>query len=122
MALATVAALVLAMGGQMRWPTALRDLQLAPLAWIGQRSYSIFLIHFPVSLLVNACVHLPWPDSVAMNTLGVLLAIGLSIAAGAVLYAWTERPRASCKRLHLWQLTALSAGMAALAASTYASS
>ena len=99
-----------------------KDLQLAPLAWIGQRSYSIFLIHFPVSLLVNACVHLPWPDSVAMNTLGVLLAIGLSIAAGAELYAWTERPRASCKRLHLWQLTALSAGMAALAASTYASS
>lgn len=121
-ALATVSALVLAMGGQVRWPTALRGMQLAPLAWIGQRSYSIFLIHFPVSLLVNACVHLLWPDSVAMNTLGVLLAIGLSIAAGAVLYAWTEHPRASWKRLHLWQLTALSAGMAALAANTYASS
>lgn len=61
--------------------------------------------------------------SMALATVAALvLAIGLSIAAGAVLYAWTERPRASCKRLHLWQLTALSAGMAALAASTYASS
>jgi len=113
-ALALISALVLAIAGNLRWPESLRHAQIAPLTWIGQRSYSIFLIHFPMSLLVNAEVHSQWPNSVAANSIGMLVAVLLSIAAGAVLYEWTERASATWQRLRRWHLGVLSTGLMAL--------
>lgn len=110
-AVATVTALVLAIGGNVRWPLALSTWDFRPLAWIGQRSYSIFLIHFPMSLLVNAEVTRNWPDSVTANALGMVVAVALSIKAGAVMYEWTERASSSWQRLRQWQLGALGTGL-----------
>ena len=112
-ALAVASALVLAISGNLRWPETLRTWEWAPLTWIGQRSYSIFLIHFPMCLLVSAEVSASWPDSVVANSLGMLMAVALSIAAGAVLYEWTERPSATWQRLRHWHLGALSTGLVA---------
>jgi len=63
---------------------------------IGKMSYSIFLIHFPVCLLVNALVSHFWPTQVLVNALGLLAAFVLSVGAGRVLYRYVEsRPAPS---------------------------
>lgn len=114
-AVATACALLLAVGGNVRWPEALRNFQITPLSWIGQRSYSIFLIHFPMCLLVNAEFQSAWPNSMLANSLGMLMAVLLSIAAGAALYECTENTRANWQRLRHWHVGVLSTGaMAAL--------
>jgi len=73
---------------QDAWP--LRWLQQRPLQHLGRISYSVFLIHFPVCLLVNAVVSHFWPTQPAVNALGMLLAFGLSLLAGQALYRWVE--------------------------------
>ncbi len=112
-ALAWGVALVLAAAGAVRWPTAWRNARWAPLVWVGQRSYSIFLIHFAVCLLVNAVWHALWPTGMAINALGLVVAVAASIAAGALLYRWVESRQASWMRLIGWQAGVL--GMGALA-------
>ncbi|MDH5857695.1 acyltransferase family protein [Lampropedia aestuarii] len=112
-ALAVASAGVLVLLPYLRWPTALRHLPLQPLTWIGQRSYSIFLIHFPVCLLVNASVHSLWPGDVLANCLGVVAAVLLSIAAGGVLHAWTERGSISWPKLQRWQIGLVMTGLMA---------
>lgn len=57
---------------------------------LGQISYSVFLIHFPVNLLVNAVVGFFWPTQLMANVLGLLVAFLLSLLAGAVLYRSVE--------------------------------
>lgn len=72
---------------------ASRPLCARPLSWLaqlGKISYSVFLIHFPVSLLVNAGVTYFWPTQVLANALGLLAAFGLSVAAGRWLYGSVE--------------------------------
>ena len=59
---------------------------VAVLAWAGSRSYAIFLIHFPACLLVNAVVSHFWPESVAVNALGLVWAFALSVWAGALMH------------------------------------
>lgn len=60
------------------------------LARIGEMSYSIFLIHFPVCLLVNAVVSHIWPTALLANVFGLLAAFVLSVLAGSVLYRSVE--------------------------------
>lgn len=55
------------------------------IAWLADRSYAVFLIHFAVSLLVNAGVTALWPDEVWPNALGMAACVLLSILAGALL-------------------------------------
>jgi len=74
------------------WPQ--RWLQPPWVLRLGKISYSVFLIHFPVCLLVNAVVSHFWPAQLAVNTLGMLAAFGLSLVAGDALYRWVESPRA----------------------------
>lgn len=112
-ALAVASAEVLVVLPYLRWPMALRHLPLQPLTWIGQRSYSIFLIHFPVSLLVNASVHSLWPGDVLANSLGLVAAVLLSIAAGGVLHAWTERGSIDWPKLQRWQIGLVITGLMA---------
>ncbi|PUE11811.1 hypothetical protein B9Z51_01555 [Limnohabitans sp. T6-5] len=66
--------------------------------WISQRSYSIFVIHFAVSLAVNAFVTQFWPDQLWPNGLGMLASLGLSLCAGAVVFKWVEQPKPSLVR------------------------
>ncbi|MDP3799329.1 MAG: acyltransferase [Polaromonas sp.] len=57
---------------------------------LGQISYSVFLIHFPVCLLVNAVVSFFWPTQLLANALGLLVAFLLSLLAGTLLYRNVE--------------------------------
>ena len=66
-----------------RWPQR-------PLAALGKMSYSIFLIHFSVCLLVNAIVSFFWPAHLLANAAGLLAAFALSIGVGSVLYRQVE--------------------------------
>ena len=72
------------------------------LQWLSQRSYSIFVIHFAVSLAVNAFVTHFWPEQLWPNGLGMLASFSLSLCAGAVLFKWVEQPRPSLKRWAAW--------------------
>lgn len=68
-----------------RWPAA-----AVPLQRLGRMSYSLFLIHFPVLLAMNALVanaapHGPWVDA-----LGLAGTFGLSVVAAALLHRWVE--------------------------------
>ena len=73
----------------MRSPP-LRSWGWAPLVQLGQRSYSVFLIHFAVCLLVNAVASRWWPPVPGLHAAGMALAWGLSLAAGQLLYAGVE--------------------------------
>jgi len=69
----------------MAWPPS------RLLSWLGRISYAVFLIHFPVCLLVGALVHRLQPQSPAFNLFGILAAWLLSIAAGTLFYHCIER-------------------------------
>ncbi|NSL54177.1 acyltransferase family protein [Uliginosibacterium aquaticum] len=95
-ATATLLAVAARSGWLERWP----DFRLS--AWLGQISYSVFLIHFPVCLLVNAVFSRIAPDSPALNLAGMLLAWLLSIGAGHLFYHRIEtglRPQAAVRAL-----------------------
>jgi peptidoglycan/LPS O-acetylase OafA/YrhL len=79
------------------WPG--RWLQQGWMLRLGQISYSVFLIHFPVCLLVNAVVSHFWPAHLLINTLGLLAAFGLSLVAGEALYRSVESPEARWRSL-----------------------
>jgi peptidoglycan/LPS O-acetylase OafA/YrhL len=59
---------------------------------LGRLSYSVFLIHFPVCLIVNAAFTRFVPDQALLQAVGMLLAWGASLAAGAAFYRWVEVP------------------------------
>ncbi len=88
---ALVVALSLAWLPHGRWAT--RWLQQPWLLALGQMSYSVFLIHFSVCLLVNAVITHVWPTQVVANALGMLAAFGLSLLAGKALYLGVEARR-----------------------------
>lgn len=59
-------------------------------AYFGKISYSVFLVHFPVCLVVNALVNHLAPGQPVLNALGMLCAWGASNAAGALFYRHVE--------------------------------
>jgi peptidoglycan/LPS O-acetylase OafA/YrhL len=66
-----------------------------PLVRLGRISYSLFLIHFPVLLLVSALVSRFTPAGPWIDLLGLLATFALSIAAATLLYRWVESRRAT---------------------------
>lgn len=80
--------------GPSRWKAAVQ--------WLSGVSYSVFLIHFGVSLAVNAAVTAYWPDALWANALGMLLALLLSLLLGGWLHRLVERPRATVWRWWFW--------------------
>ena len=85
-ALAT--AIIVAIAGQRgwlaRWPRP------GLLTWLGQRSYSIFLIHYGFCIGMNALWARLFPTGVLINALGMLIAVIISVGAGALLYRYVE--------------------------------
>jgi peptidoglycan/LPS O-acetylase OafA/YrhL len=59
----------------------------APLRWIGQRSYGIYLWHWPVMALTRPGLDLAWS-----RWLLVPLQIGLTLVLAAASYRWVEQP------------------------------
>ena len=88
----------------------------APLVWVGRRSYSIFLIHFSVCLVVNAVFANLWPGVVLAHWVGLVFALGMSLVAGRWLYERVERRDASPARVLHWQIHLASAGALAVLA------
>lgn len=111
-ALALVTALVLALAGAIPWPTRVAQFRWAPLQQLGQMSYSVFLIHFSMCLLVNAVWHLLWPQGVLVNSIGLVVAVALSVAAGRLLYRTVESQSASWLQLLRWQAGTMGVGAA----------
>ncbi len=70
--------------------------------WLSKVSYSVFLIHFGVSLAVNAGVTAWWPDGVWANMLGMFSALLISLVFGGLLYQFVERQTPSWWRWWLW--------------------
>jgi peptidoglycan/LPS O-acetylase OafA/YrhL len=60
--------------------------------YLGKISYSIFLVHFPVCLVVNAAFTRFVPDDAYLQGAGVVWAWAASVAAGAVFHHWVEAP------------------------------
>jgi peptidoglycan/LPS O-acetylase OafA/YrhL len=73
-------------------PAALAWRGSAVVAWLGSRSYAIFLVHFPVCLVVNALFTRfvpvePWPQAI-----GIVVAWAASLFAGAAFHRGVEAP------------------------------
>ena len=81
------------------------------LAQLGQMSYSVFLIHFSICLVVNAVVSHFWPEGLWTNAVGMAAAFGLSLAAGRVLYEQIERHVPSWSQALRWQAGLVGTGL-----------
>lgn len=81
-ALAGCVALVLALDIGRGW----RWLNAGPVrgvvAFLSRISYTVFLMHYPVILVVGAAFYRLWPTSPGMNLLGLFVAWGTSLVAG----------------------------------------
>ncbi len=87
-AVALAAALLLAIARRGGW---LEDWPGGRLtAYFGKISYSVFLVHFPVCLIVNALVFHLAPGQPVLNALGMVLAWVASNAAGALFHRYVE--------------------------------
>jgi peptidoglycan/LPS O-acetylase OafA/YrhL len=59
---------------------------------LARTSYAVFLVHFPVCLLVNAAFTRFVPAEPVPQLCGMLAAWGASLIAGAAFYRWVEVP------------------------------
>jgi peptidoglycan/LPS O-acetylase OafA/YrhL len=71
-------------GGLHRW------LDFRPLVFLGQVSYAIFLVHFPICLVINAAFTHLHPDVPVIQGAGIALAWGLSVLAGSWFHRGVE--------------------------------
>ena len=111
--IAVAGATALALVAAMRMPAMARSTGWAPLRALGRMSYSVFLVHFPVCLLVNAVASFFWPGSAAAAIAGMALAFTLSLAAGHVLYERVERHVPTWRAALRWQAGFVGAGLVA---------
>lgn len=84
LAVAVALAIVRHTGLIERWP----DVPL--LAWLGRISYSVFLVHYPVCLLVSALFEHFVLHQPEIQAVGMALAWAASIAGGALFYRLVE--------------------------------
>ncbi|QCP11525.1 acyltransferase family protein [Pseudoduganella umbonata] len=89
-ALALAVACVLFLFGRVR--TLPSGLATSAVSGLGRISYAIFLVHFPVCLVVNAAFTRFVPAEPLWQLAGVLCAWAASLAVGAMFYRWVEVP------------------------------
>ena len=68
-----------------------RLLQIRPLVWVGERSYGIYLWHWPVFLIVSELLPAPAPG-VPPTLLTVLSVLAATAILSEVSYQWIEGP------------------------------
>ena len=84
LAVALALAAARAGGALERWPAS------RLLGWLAEISYSVFLVHFPILLVVNAAFsRFAGPDP-SVNAAGLLVGWAASVAAGALFHRWVE--------------------------------
>ncbi len=97
-AVALVVALALALarlfGVLERWPKS------RLIGYLGRTSYSLFLVHFPVCLLVNALFSRFARNDPWLNLVGVVVAWLVSMAAAALFYRYVEAAMQGTRRQH----------------------
>lgn len=97
---ACVTAVFLGWAARQPWAARLPHWRwLTGLQWLGRVSYSVFLIHFAVCLLVNAAVARWWPGAVLAHAIGLFAAFGLSLVAGWALYVAVESRVSGVRRV-----------------------
>ncbi|VCU71755.1 glucans biosynthesis protein [Pigmentiphaga humi] len=85
------AELMLLLGG-MRQAGVLESVRVpAVLSRLARISYSVFLVHFPLCLLVSAAFFHFFPQSVAANAAGMAVAVAVSLAGGALFHRLVEQ-------------------------------
>jgi len=89
-AVALAAALLLGHASRLGWLT--RGPSLPGVAFLGQISYGVFLIHFPVCLLVSTIFSHVAPEVPEVQALGMFVAWACSIICGAIFHFYVERP------------------------------
>jgi len=90
---------------------------LRPVQALGRMAYSVFLVHFPVCLVVNAAFSQAAPQSPAWNALGMVAAFALSVGAGRLLYRRVESQLATWTVAMRWQAGLVGLGWAVIWAS-----
>lgn len=60
-------------------------------AWAARTSYALFLIHYPVVLVVGAFVERNWAGDAAAHAIGLVVAWAASLAAATLLHEAVER-------------------------------
>jgi peptidoglycan/LPS O-acetylase OafA/YrhL len=68
-----------------------RILDLAPLRWIGKRSYGIYLWHWPVIVILAAALP-SWQNAFLTEWLIGGLAVGVTVGVAALSYRFVEEP------------------------------
>lgn len=104
-AIALLVALLLAAGRLIASFSRLLDLR--PLAFLGNVSYSVFLVHYPVCLIVNAAFGRFAPGDPSAHAFGILLAWAASLYAGTLFHHHIER------RFAVWPLGHKEVGLSA---------
>jgi peptidoglycan/LPS O-acetylase OafA/YrhL len=70
-----------------------RALAWRPLQWLGQVSYSLYLVHIPMQVVI-----LQWISPVTDPAMWAVTATGLSVIAGWLLYVGVEAPAEAWRR------------------------
>lgn len=65
------------------------------LAFLADNAYALFLVHYPVCLVVNAAFGRLFPAAPVANAIGIFVAWGLSLLAAALFHRHVERPAAA---------------------------
>jgi len=90
-AVATMVACVLFLFGRARL-TSCAGGALGLVNGMAKISFSVFLVHFPVCLIVNAAFTHFVAEQAQLQALGMLVAWGTSLWVGNVFFNWVEKP------------------------------
>jgi len=90
-ALALAAACLLFLFGRYRPPSRAGS-ALAAVDYAGKISFAVFLVHFPVCLVVNAAFTRFVPEQAHWQAFGMLVAWIASLLAGSAFFRWVEMP------------------------------